>query len=102
MISIIFLLPLYILGIQYQRGGFWRLLLPVTLIAFIVDIMLNYSELALLTWDYPKAGEYTFTNRLNRLIKETGLRGTLAINIAKVLNYFSPDGQHIVFIQEQI
>lgn len=87
---------LYPIAIQYERGGWWRAVLPITAIALIVDVIANYTELALLTWDFPKAGEYTFSQRLVRLNKEEGFRGIMAQYITKILDVIAPSGKHIV------
>jgi len=95
MISLLFLLPLYSIWVQHERGGFWRHLWLVALVAGPADILLNYTELALLTGDFPKKGEYTFSKRLSRLSKEAGLRGDVCYFISKVLNRIAPSGIHI-------
>lgn len=96
MISLLLLWPLYIVGIQYERGGWWRVLLPVTLVAAALDVILNYTELALLTWDKPRHGEYTFSMRLERLQRRGDWRGKLARFIEKyMLGPFDPDGYHV-------
>lgn len=96
MIALLLLWPLYIIGIQYERGGWWRVLLPVTLAAAILDVVLNYTELALLTWDMPRHGEYTFSMRLGRLQRLEDWRGKMARFIEKyMLGPFDPDGFHV-------
>jgi hypothetical protein len=86
---------LYPLAVQYERGGWWRVLAPVTLFALVIDIIGNYTELALLTWDFPKRGEYTFSTRLKRLQYDLSWRGELAQSIVAYLNYFAPNGKHV-------
>lgn len=95
MASPLLLLALYAIGIQYQRGGWWRVVLPVTLVTFVFDVVMNYTVLAIITWDRPAPGEYTFSKRLRRLIKRTDWRGTVAWRIKLILDYFDPDGAHI-------
>lgn len=96
MIAILILWPLYLVGIQYERKGVFYLLLPVTFIAFVIDVVLNYTELALITLDLPKFGEYTFSKRLERLVDRKDWRGKLA-NFIKInlLDWADPDGIHI-------
>lgn len=95
MISLFVLWPLYIIGIQYERGGWWKLVCPITFIALVLDIILNYTELALLTLDFPKSKEYTFTKRLRRLKLRLDWRGDMAHSISlKMLDPFDPDGYH--------
>lgn len=84
---------LYPIAVQFERGGWWRLLAPVTLFALVIDVIANYTELALITWDYPQKGEFTFSTRLVRLKKDAGWRGIMARKIAIYLNYF--DENHI-------
>lgn len=85
---------LFPFAIQYERGGWWRVLAPITLLTVIVDVAANYTELALLTWDHPRPGEHTFSQRLYRLQFNTDWRGSLARPIVDALNYFAPI-QHI-------
>jgi len=56
-----------------------------------VDIFLNYTFFALLTWDFPKGGEMTFSDRLNRLVKDTGWRGFICRPVARTLNLIVPN-----------
>jgi len=86
---------LYPIAIQYERGGWWKLLAPVTFIAALLDVLANYSELALLMWDWPQKGEYLFSKRLERLIHNDDWRGSVARLMAIPLNYFDPTGKHI-------
>lgn len=86
---------LYIPAVQYTRGGWWRLLVPVTLFALLLDVIANYTELALLTWDWPRKREYTFSTRLIRLQHSADWRGKLVRPIVTFLNYFDPTGKHV-------
>ena len=87
---------LYIVGVQYARGGWWRVVAPVTVIALVLDAALNYTLFALLTWDWPRAGEHTFSQRLSRLIHYDDWRGALARGIAdNMLDPFDPSGKHV-------
>jgi len=94
-ISIFLLLPLYAIGIQIERGGWWRVLMPVTVLALILDALLNFTELALLTLDFPGWGEWTFSTRLKRLKTEENWRGPMAKYIARGLDAIAPSGQHV-------
>ena len=87
---------LYPFAIQYERRGWWYTVLPITLLAYVVDVIANYTELAVLTWDFPRQYEYTFSQRLSRLIHDTGWRGSVARPIALVLNRIAPSGRHIL------
>lgn len=95
MISLVLLLPLYALTIQLERSGLWRVFGVFGIIALPLDALLNYTELALLTWDFPKRGEWTFSTRLKRLQYDTGWRGDLARPIVLLLDSIAPSGQHI-------
>lgn len=86
----ILLALLYPIAVQAERGGWWRLVAPVTLVALVIDVIANYTELALLTWDRPRKGEWTFSQRLNRLVHNTGWRGRACRPVALVLNFFMP------------
>ena len=95
MISIFILLPLYAIGIQYQRKGLWYVVLPVTLVALVLDFLLNYTELALFTLDIPQRGEWTFSTRLSRLRWNSDWRGDVARYLKRGLDAIAPSGVHI-------
>jgi hypothetical protein len=95
MISLLVLLPLYAIWVQHERGGNWRYLELLGLIAGPLDVFLNYTELALLTWDIPQDGEHTFSKRLSRLTRTAGWRGSLSRPIKYILDYLAPSGLHI-------
>ncbi len=96
LLSIPLLWVLYAVGIQYQRGGWWRVFLLAALPALILNVVLNYSLLALLLWDWPRRGEWTFSTRLRRLQHNTDWRGVVAYYIKlHLLDPFDPDGIHI-------
>ena len=82
------LILLYPLGIQYQRGGLWLLVAPIAYLALFVDIVANYTELALLTLDFPQAGEETFSKRCRRLITQDGWAGFVGRITQKYTNFF--------------
>lgn len=94
--AIVVMWLLYAMGIQYLRGGMWRLLLPVAVAAAVLDVLLNYSLFALMTFDWPRRRELTFSRRLNRLTTNTCWRGGAARWTAKyLLDWVAPGGQHI-------
>lgn len=95
MISVFLLLPLYAVGIQIERRGWWLAVLPVTLLALLLDVVLNFTELALLTLDFPRRGEWTFSSRLVRLQHAEGWRGHVARYVARCLNAIAPGGRHV-------
>lgn len=85
----------YPIAVQYARGGWWRLCYIVALPTLIIDVVANYTELALLTLDFPKRGEWTFSKRLSRLQHNDGWRGEFACYIVPILDKISPSGKHV-------
>lgn len=86
---------LYPIAIQIERGGWWRILAPITILALLVDVLANFTELSLAMWEWPHRGEWTFSTRLERLIREQGWRGDIARPVARILNFIAPSGKHI-------
>lgn len=86
---------LYPLAVQYERGGWWRIVAPVTALALLIDVLANYTELSLAMWECPKRGEWTFSIRLERLVREQGWRGDIARPVSNILNFIAPSGKHI-------
>jgi hypothetical protein len=84
------LLLLYPLAVQYERGGYWRLLFPVTFCTLIIDVVANWTELSLAFWEFPRYGEWTFSTRLERLIHGYGWRSDVARFVAHQLNAIYP------------
>ncbi|NBP16767.1 hypothetical protein EBU95_20670 [bacterium] len=93
----ILLIILYPIAIQYERGGIWNILLPITFITLLIDVIANYTELALLTLDFPQSGEYTFSDRLVRIQYAEGWTGFIGRNVAAYCNYWAPNHNHIPF-----
>jgi hypothetical protein len=85
----------YPIAIQYERGGWWRLCYIVAIPVLLIDVVANYTELAAVTWDVPKLGEWTFSKRLSRLQHNTDWRGDFARYIAPILDKISPSGKHV-------
>lgn len=83
----------FVVAIQYERGGWWRLLTPLALRTGLLDIYLNYTTFALLFWQWPSDGAYTLSKRCERLVLDGGWRGVIARLIARFTNKF--DGNHI-------
>lgn len=67
----------YAIGIQYERGGLWRVLLPYTLFQ-------------LYFWEIAPKGEFTISMRLGRLIEDPGWRGAVSRWLAVILNWLAP------------
>jgi hypothetical protein len=91
----IILALMYPLAVQYERGGWWLVLAPFTFIVLVLDIVANYTELALFTWDFPRQYEYTFSTRLVRLRRAPGWRGVVCSKVANILDALAPGGRHI-------
>lgn len=56
------------------------------LLAWLSDVLANYTLLALLFGSRPKWGEWTFSQHLPRLVKLPGLRGFLVLAIKAHIN----------------
>lgn len=89
------LLAVYPAAIQFERGGKWRWLFWLYYPAGLLDVLLNYTVLALYTWDRPLAGEFTFSRRLRRLQYRTDWRRWFVVVLKPYLDYFDPKGVHI-------
>jgi hypothetical protein len=117
--TIVFLLciyalwPLYVFTMAMLRAKeanlttltAWVLAFPLMVVALILDVLLNFTVFAVLTWDFPQmrviwvqrnwwkytinaptlSGEWTFSQRLARLIRDTGWKGKLSNWIAASL-----------------
>jgi hypothetical protein len=92
----ILLALLYPIAIQYERGGLWRVVLPITFVTLVIDVVANYTELALLTWDWPRKGEYTFSTRCKRLQYSQTFGGRVARAVKVYTNIFDPQQDHIL------
>lgn len=88
MISIITLLG-YPLAIQYVVRG-WKWLYPFAIVILVLDVIANYTELVVLTQDFPEAGEYTFSKRLERLRHGNLWQRFIAKLVIPYLNFFQP------------
>ena len=85
----ILLTLLYPLAVQYKVRH-WRWLFPFTFFMLVVDVISNYTDLALITWDFPKRGEWTFSQRLVRLQYGNRWQRFVAWLVIPYLNYFDP------------
>lgn len=81
--------------IQIKRGGWWRLLAPITFLTAITDVIANYTEVALV-FGFPEKGDYTITRRMRRMENSDPLQSRR--DFAKIVNTFlhacEPDGRH--------
>lgn len=90
------LFAIYPLAVQYERPHWWcKLLFPLYVVAGVLSAYLNYTTFALYTWDAPKKGENTFSQRCERLVGMSGLRGVFARVVARYTNRFDPSPPHI-------
>jgi MFS family permease len=100
-INTLFILYVFSMNVQrvYEQqrmtGWHWFFAGGWVVVAIVLDVILNFTILALLTLDFPKRKELTFSQRLERLVKDTGWRGKAARATAFILNPFDPKGYHI-------
>lgn len=94
---------LYPIAIQYERKGWWYLFLLVALPTYVLDVVLNHTTLALLTWSFPMKRrdkyEWTFSDRLARLQYGNQWNNDLARYLKRVLDPIAPSGLHIIPIE---
>ena len=95
LLSPLLLAALYPLAIQYERGGAWRALGLLYIAAGLLSALVNYTWLSVLAGEWPRRGEYTTSQRCERLVHATGWLGALARGIARYTNRFDPTGPHI-------
>jgi hypothetical protein len=91
----------YAIGIQYQRESLPRWLRNVCEViagfALLIDVAAEWTVLSLYLWERPRQHEYTFSDRLERLVTENGWRSRIAWPIALLLNWIAPPGHpHIL------
>jgi len=82
-----------------QPTKYWYLI-PITILAWLVDFVANFTTISILVGSFPKMGEWTFSQRLERLCKETGPDQQLFVEIAKKLNRIDPLHNHIKAVKE--
>lgn len=85
----------YAVGIQYERGGAWKAMAPVTFLGFLYDVLLQYTLFQIYFWEVAPRHEFTISMRLGRLLARTDWRGRLARWLADILNRLAPSGRHI-------
>lgn len=75
-------------ALQYERN---KLYLPITFVAFVIDVLLAHTTFALLA-GFPKKGEWTVSQCLERLCNEVGNPDReLFVQIALKINRISPN-----------
>lgn len=90
MIAALLLLPCYFLGAQSEKQVYLAPLAVFGWVGAVLSLVLNYTELAIITWDWPRSGEWTFSKRLPRLARRDDWRGAFARYVASVLNAIEP------------
>lgn len=118
MIAVLFLLLglpasmllLYTIGIQYQREGWWTWVRGVCKVvagfALLLDFLLNWTLFSVYLWELPLSApkvaktEWTLSDRLERLVLESGWRAAIGRPLARLLNWIAPPGHiHIKAMQ---
>lgn len=84
----ILLALLFPLAIQYERGGWWKLLLVIGIPCYLVDLVAARTDFALLMWRWPRPEERTVSQALRTIVKDPGWRGVFARGIARYVNLF--------------
>lgn len=85
----------YPVAIQYERGRWWRLLMPFTALVALVDVWLNWTTFSLYLASAPGKKEYTLSQHLERLVFDLGWRGYIARAVARYTNRWDPSPPHI-------
>lgn len=97
------MLLLYAIFIQHGRGGLWRVLKLVALVAWPLDVIMTYIWFPLYLEDFPGKGEWTVSQQIDRLVLDGGLGprfedGTSykrACKLGRLLNRIDPLHNHI-------
>lgn len=74
-------------ALRYEKN---KRYLPITFIAFVIDVLLAHTTFALFA-GFPRKGEWTVSHCLERLCKEDGPDRELFIQIALKINRISPN-----------
>lgn len=86
----------YTIGIQYQRESWWLWVRMVCLlvagVTMLLDVIAEWTVLSIYMFEFPEPGEYTFSDRLERLCLESGWRGWIGLRISRLLNWIAPPG----------
>lgn len=85
----------YPIGIQFERGGRWGVLLPFYALAAILSVTVNVTWLSLVMWELPRKREITTSQRCVRLVFSAGWPGSMARAVARFTNRFDPTPPHI-------
>lgn len=100
LLSIYALWPLYVFVMAIQRAHeaktvsrtAWALAFPLIVIALALDVILNIFVFSIVLLELPKAKEWTFSQRLSRLIRCDNWRRPVACWVASsLLDPYDPD-----------
>jgi len=85
----------YPIVIQFKRGGLWWLLAIPGVFVWLLDVLANYTEWALV-FGWPKKGDHTITNRLKTMASFDRFesRRLFAKGVLTALDACEPDGKH--------
>lgn len=85
----------YPIVIQYKRGGFWWVLAIPGVLVWLIDVIANYTEWAIV-FGWPAKGDHTITNRLKTMLVSDPFesRRAFALGVLTVLDACEPDGKH--------
>jgi len=94
----------FIIAINYERGGWWRLLVPMAIRAGMLDIALNYTLFSLLVLDFPRKGEYTISKHLERLVLLQTLKGAMCRYVCRyfINRWDKVGGPHIPLPDDEL
>lgn len=103
LLSPITLAILYPLAIQYERGGFFYIVVPFfTVPALIIDIFMNITFITIIYGELPfkystflGRPEITYSDRLERWVDVDNELGDTSRFVAKWLNRIAPSKKHI-------
>jgi hypothetical protein len=73
----------YIVAINFERGGWWNLLVPLAIKTGALDIALNYTTFRWLMNSKPEPGERTISKHLERLVLLQTNKGAFCRYISK-------------------
>jgi len=84
----------YPVAIQYKRRGLFWLLAPLGLLVWLIDVLANYTELAIV-FGWPEDGDHTISARVRRMrTSPLESRRALAELLQVYLDACEPDGKH--------
>lgn len=93
----IFMMGTYRAFLQKRLQGLALVLIaPVLAVAFVIDLVMQFTLAALIFWEWPRRGEWFVTHRLRTYIKHgQGWRWRVAdVLCRRMLDPFDPTGSH--------